>query len=61
MDISDVPAEAALADAAASVSRYVSAAESVTFNMPYLDPDLSPPERTLAQVEGWILGVRGLI
>jgi hypothetical protein len=26
-----------------------------------LNPDLSPPERTLAQVEGWILGVPGLI
>ena len=24
-----------------------------------LNPDLSPPERTLAQVEGWILGVPG--
>lgn len=24
-----------------------------------LDPDLSPPERTVAQVEGWILGVSG--
>jgi hypothetical protein len=27
----------------------------------FLMPDLSPPERTLAQVEGWILGVPGLI
>jgi hypothetical protein len=27
----------------------------------FLNPDLSPPERTLAQVEGWILGVSGLI
>jgi hypothetical protein len=26
-----------------------------------LNPDLSPSERTLAQVEGWILGVPGLI
>jgi hypothetical protein len=26
-----------------------------------LNPDLTPPERTLAQVEGWILGVPGLI
>jgi hypothetical protein len=26
-----------------------------------LNPDLSPPERTLAQVEGWILSVPGLI
>ena len=26
-----------------------------------LKPELSPPERTLAQVEGWILGVPGLI
>jgi hypothetical protein len=27
----------------------------------FLKPDLTPPERTLAQVEGWILGVPGLI
>ncbi len=27
----------------------------------FLKPDLSPPERALAQVEGWILGVPGLI
>jgi hypothetical protein len=27
----------------------------------FLNPDLSLPERTLAQVEGWILGVPGLI
>ena len=27
----------------------------------FLNPDLSPPERTVAQVEGWILGVRSLI
>jgi hypothetical protein len=27
----------------------------------FLNPDLSPPERTRAQVEGWILGVPGLI
>ena len=26
-----------------------------------LKPDLTPPERTVAQVEGWILGVPGLI
>jgi hypothetical protein len=25
------------------------------------EPDLSPPERAVAQVEGWILGVSGLI
>lgn len=24
----------------------------------FLDPNLSPPERTLARVEGWILGIR---
>jgi hypothetical protein len=23
----------------------------------FLNPNLTPPERTLAQVEGWILGV----
>jgi hypothetical protein len=27
----------------------------------FLTPDLAPPERTLAQVEGWILGVPGLL
>ncbi len=27
----------------------------------FLKPSLSPPERTLAQVEGWILGVPGLL
>jgi hypothetical protein len=27
----------------------------------FLHPNLTPPERTLAQVEGWILGVPGLI
>ena len=26
-----------------------------------LKPDLTPPERAVAQVEGWILGVLGLI
>ena len=27
----------------------------------FLEPELTPPERTVAQVEGWILGVPGLI
>ncbi|MGA7450865.1 MAG: hypothetical protein WBW73_06170 [Rhodoplanes sp.] len=27
----------------------------------FLKPDLTPPERVVAQVEGWILGVSGLI
>jgi hypothetical protein len=27
----------------------------------YLKPDLTPPGRTVAQVEGWILGVGGLV
>ena len=27
----------------------------------FLKPDLTPPERTVAEVEGWILGVPGLI
>jgi hypothetical protein len=27
----------------------------------FLKPELTPPERTVAQVEGWILGVSGLI
>lgn len=27
----------------------------------FLNPDLTPPERAVAQVEGWILGVAGLV
>lgn len=27
----------------------------------FLKPELTPPERALAKVEGWILGVPGLI
>jgi len=27
----------------------------------FLRPRLSPPERTVAQVEGWILGVAGAL
>jgi hypothetical protein len=27
----------------------------------FLDPNLTPPERSVARVEGWILGVPGLI
>jgi hypothetical protein len=27
----------------------------------FLNPDLTPPERAVAQVEGWILGVPGLV
>lgn len=27
----------------------------------YLNPDLSPPERTVARVEGWIIGVDGAL
>jgi hypothetical protein len=27
----------------------------------FLKPDLTPPERLLAEVEGWILGVSGQV
>jgi len=29
--------------------------------VPFLDPNLTPPERSVAMLEGWILGVPGLI
>ncbi|MGB3273827.1 MAG: hypothetical protein WBA66_13170, partial [Xanthobacteraceae bacterium] len=44
-----------------SISAWLSSADRDGRLAAFLNPDLSPPERTLAQVEGWILGVPGLI
>ena len=44
-----------------SIAAWLSRADSDDALTAFLNPDLSPPERTLAQVEGWILGVSGLI
>jgi hypothetical protein len=44
-----------------SIAAWLSHAERDGSLAAFLNPDLSPPERTLAQVEGWILGVPGLI
>src|SRR5258708_6742509 len=46
---------------ALSIAAWVSRADREGSLAALLNPDLSPPERTLAQVEGWILGVPGLI
>jgi hypothetical protein len=43
------------------ISAWLSRADRDGSLTAFLNPDLSPPERTLAQVEGWILGVAGLI
>ena len=44
-----------------SIAAWLSRADRDGSLAALLNPDLSPPERTLAQVEGWILGVPGLI
>jgi hypothetical protein len=44
-----------------SIAAWLSRADNDGSLAALLNPDLSPPERTLAQVEGWILGVSGLI
>jgi hypothetical protein len=44
-----------------SIAAWLSRADRDGSLSTFLNPDLSPPERTLAQVEGWILGVPGLI
>jgi hypothetical protein len=44
-----------------SIAAWLSCADRDGSLAAFLNPDLSPPERTLAQVEGWILGVPGLI
>jgi hypothetical protein len=44
-----------------SIAAWLSRADRDGSLAAILRPDLSPPERTLARVEGWILGVPGLI
>jgi hypothetical protein len=44
-----------------SIAAWLSRADRNGSLVAFFNPDLSPPERTLAQVEGWILGVPGLI
>lgn len=43
-----------------SIAAYLSRADRNGSLAACLNPDLTPPERTVAQVEGWILGVPGL-
>jgi hypothetical protein len=45
----------------AAIAAWLSRADRDSSFATFLNPDLSPPERMLAQVEGWILGVPGLI
>jgi hypothetical protein len=44
-----------------SIAAWLSRADRDGSLAAFLRPDLTPSERTLAQVEGWILGVPGLI
>ena len=44
-----------------SIAAWLSRADRDGSLSTFLKPNLTPPERTLAQVEGWILGVPGLI
>jgi hypothetical protein len=44
-----------------SIAAWLSRADRDGSLATFLKPELSPPERMLAQVEGWILGVPGLI
>jgi hypothetical protein len=44
-----------------TIAAWLSYADRDSTLAPFLKPELSPPERTVAQVEGWILGVPGLI
>lgn len=44
-----------------SIAAWLSRADRDGTLAGFLHPDLSPPERTVAQVEGWILGVPGII
>jgi hypothetical protein len=43
------------------IAAWISRADRNGSLVSFLLPDLTPPERTLAQVEGWILGVPGLV
>ena len=44
-----------------SIAAWLSRADRDGSLAAFLKPDLTPPERAVAQVEGWILGVKGLI
>jgi hypothetical protein len=44
-----------------TIAAYLSRADRDGSLAALLKPDLTPPERTVAQVEGWILGVPGLV
>ena len=44
-----------------SIAAWLSRADQDSSLAAFLKPDLTPPERAMAQVEGWILGVPGLI
>ena len=44
-----------------SIASWLSRADREGILATLLNPNLTPPERTVAQVEGWILGVPGLI
>jgi hypothetical protein len=44
-----------------SIAAWLSRADQDGSLAAFLKPDLTPPERIVAQVEGWILGVPGLI
>jgi hypothetical protein len=44
-----------------SIAAWLSRADRDGSLAAFLNPDLSAPEHTLAQLEGWILGVPGLI
>ena len=45
----------------AGIAAWLSRADRDGSLAAFLKPDLTPPERAVAQVEGWILGVPGLI
>ncbi len=44
-----------------SIAAWLSRADRDRSLSAFLNPDLTPPERTVAQAEGWMLGVPGLI
>jgi hypothetical protein len=44
-----------------SIAAWLSRADRNSSLAAFLKPDLTLPERTLAQVEGWILGVLGSV
>lgn len=44
-----------------SIAAWLSRADRDGTLAAFLNPDLSPSERTVAQVEGWILGVKGAV